>query len=189
MRTDETRGRSELVRSFDSLAWPTAAEAVLAPSRAPAAASGADVQAGSVESLVGGLESRLAAQPNDANGWALLAQSYAYTANAEAGERAIRRAVELGVDEQLLRERVAIARRSVHAGNGLFATTNGIELPLLNGATAAALAFSGPGSYSLDAALGLIGFWTPELAVAAIAIGILGAIGNLAVRRPAVVEA
>jgi cytochrome c-type biogenesis protein CcmH len=77
------------------------------------------VQAGSVESLVAGLEARLAAQPNDANGWALLAQSYAYTANEEAGERAIRRAVELGVDEQPLRERVALAKRSAHAGVSL----------------------------------------------------------------------
>ena len=113
----ESRGRSELVRSLDSLAWPTAVESVPAPVRTPAASSAPDVQAGSVESLVAGLEARLAAEPNDANGWALLAQSYAYTANEEAGERAIRRAVELGVDEQSLRERVALAKRSAHGGD------------------------------------------------------------------------
>lgn len=118
----QSRGRSELVRSLDSLAWPTAAESAPAPVRAPATSSGADVQAGSVESLVGRLEARLAAQPNDANGWALLAQSYAYTANEEAGERAIRRAVDLGVDEQSLRERVALAKRSAHAGDSVGAS-------------------------------------------------------------------
>jgi hypothetical protein len=67
-----------------------------------------------VESLVGGLEARLAAQPDDAEGWALLAQSYAYTANEEAVEQALRRAVELGFDEPSLRERVESAKRSAH---------------------------------------------------------------------------
>jgi cytochrome c-type biogenesis protein CcmH/NrfG len=114
---DAPRARSELVRSLDSLAYPVTAES--APPAAVTAPTTAGMQAGSVESLVVGLEARLAAQPNDANGWALLAQSYAYTANEEAGERAIRRAVELGFDEQSLRERVAAAKRSVHAGDGV----------------------------------------------------------------------
>jgi hypothetical protein len=113
---NDARGRSELVRSLDSLAWPTTAQPSQPAVRASNATSAAGMQAESVESLVGRLEARLAAQPNDANGWALLAQSYAYTANEEAGERAIRRAVELGVDEQSLRERVAGAKRSAHAG-------------------------------------------------------------------------
>jgi cytochrome c-type biogenesis protein CcmH len=64
-----------------------------------------------VESLVAGLEARLAAEPDDAEGWTLLAQSYAYTSNEEAVERAVRRAVELGVDETMLRDRVASAKR------------------------------------------------------------------------------
>jgi cytochrome c-type biogenesis protein CcmH/NrfG len=115
MDEQQPRVRSELVRSLDSLAYRTAAES--APLRAAPAPTATGVQAGSVESLVAGLEARLAAEPNDANGWALLAQSYAYTANEEAGERAIRRAVELGVDEQSLRERVALAKRSAH-GDG-----------------------------------------------------------------------
>jgi hypothetical protein len=106
------RGRSELVQSLDYLARPVPTEATPLGSAPPAPATG--VQAASVESLVGGLEARLAAQPNDGNGWALLAQSYAYTANEEAVERSIRRAVELGVDEQALRERIAGAQRSAH---------------------------------------------------------------------------
>jgi cytochrome c-type biogenesis protein CcmH len=63
-----------------------------------------------VQSLVAGLEARLAEQPDDAEGWVLLAQSYAYTSNEEAVERAVRRAVDLGVDEQMLRDRVASAK-------------------------------------------------------------------------------
>jgi hypothetical protein len=115
--TTGPQGHSELVRSMDSLAWPVVAQSPLVR---PAAAGAAipvtpGVQAAPVESLIIGLEARLAAQPDDANGWALLAQSYAYTANNEAGERALRRAVELGVDEQSLRERVQGAKRSVHA--------------------------------------------------------------------------
>ena len=48
-----------------------------------------------------------------------------------------------------------VAAVSVHLKNGLFAMSNGIELPLLYGAAAAALALTGPGQYSLDALLGL----------------------------------
>lgn len=114
---DKPQGPAEPERRLDSLVYPLAPEPV--PLRAASAPAAAGMQAGSVESLLAGLEARLAAQPNDANGWALLAQSYAYTANEEAGERAIRRAVELGVDEQALRERVALAKRSAHAGSSV----------------------------------------------------------------------
>jgi hypothetical protein len=113
------QGRSELVRSLDSVAWPVAIQSPLvAPTatRPAPAAAGNGGQVASVESLIGGLEARLAAQPNDANGWALLAQSYAYTADDAALERAVKRAVELGVDEQSLRERIADSKRGVHAG-------------------------------------------------------------------------
>jgi cytochrome c-type biogenesis protein CcmH len=112
------QGRSELVRSLDSVAWPVAPESPLvARAAAPAvAATRSSGQVASVESLIGGLEARLAANPNDPSGWALLAQSYAYTADDAALERAVKRAVELGVDEQSLREQIAGARRSVHPG-------------------------------------------------------------------------
>ena len=80
---------------------------------------------------------------------------------------------------------------SVHWQNGLFAMANGIELPLLYGAAAAALALTGPGAYSLDGLLGLSSLWTPALAWSALALGILGAVGNLALRQlsPRVVAA
>ena len=77
-----------------------------------------------------------------------------------------------------------VAAISVHWRNGLFSMSNGIELPLLYGAAAAALALSGPGSYSLDAVFGLSPLWTPGLAWSALGLGILGGIGNLALRQP-----
>src|SRR5436190_44732 len=51
---------------------------------------------------------------------------------------------------------MTVAALSVHWPNGLFATSNGIELPLLYAAGAAAVALTGPGQYSLDALLGLL---------------------------------
>src|SRR5262245_26532063 len=44
---------------------------------------------------------------------------------------------------------------SVHWGNGLFATTNGAEVPLLYATVAAGVALTGPGAYSVDALFGL----------------------------------
>jgi putative oxidoreductase len=72
---------------------------------------------------------------------------------------------------------------SVHAANGLFAASNGIEMPLLYGVGAAALALAGFGAYSLDALLGLSSLWTPAVSWGALAAGILGGLANLALRR------
>ena len=47
-----------------------------------------------------------------------------------------------------------IAAASVHASRGFFATAGGYEYPALLGLSAAALSLTGPGAYSLDAALG-----------------------------------
>jgi putative oxidoreductase len=81
-----------------------------------------------------------------------------------------------------------VAAITTHWGKGLFATSGGIEVPLLYGAVSVALALTGPGLYSLDAVIGLTS--TPTLGWIAIGIGILGAIANLAIRRnPAVATA
>ena len=77
-----------------------------------------------------------------------------------------------------------VAAGSVHWQHGLFAATNGIEVPLLYAAGAAALALTGPGAYSVDAAFGLTSFWTPALTVTALALGVIGGLANLALRRP-----
>ena len=76
-----------------------------------------------------------------------------------------------------------VAAVSVHWEHGLFAASNGIEVPLLYAAAAAALALTGPGQYSLDALLGLTSVWTPAIDWTALAIGIIGGAANLAIRR------
>lgn len=79
-----------------------------------------------------------------------------------------------------------VAAVSVHWKNGLFATGNGIELPLLYATGALALALTGPGRYSLDALTSLGSLWTPAFVGVAIAVGVVGGIANLVARRPAV---
>jgi putative oxidoreductase len=77
---------------------------------------------------------------------------------------------------------VMIVASSLHWKNGLFATANGIELPLLYGAAAVALAFTGYGTYSFDALFGLARVWTPDLIWTVVAVGVLGGVGNLVAR-------
>lgn len=79
-----------------------------------------------------------------------------------------------------------VAAITVHWGHGLFATSNGIEVPLLYASTAGAVAFTGPGSYSLDAVFGLASMWTATHAVIALGLAAVGAIANLAARQSAV---
>jgi putative oxidoreductase len=78
---------------------------------------------------------------------------------------------------------VMIVASSLHWNNGLFATANGVELPLLYGAAAVALALTGHGGNSLDTLFGIAGFWTPEVIWTALAIGAIGGVANLALRR------
>jgi putative oxidoreductase len=79
-----------------------------------------------------------------------------------------------------------VAAITVHWGRGLFAP-NGIELPLLYAAAAFALALTGFGQYSLDAWLGIAGRWPATTTWIVLIVGIVGAFGNLALRRrPAV---
>jgi putative oxidoreductase len=80
-----------------------------------------------------------------------------------------------------------VAVATVHWSHGLFAQNNGIELPLLNAAAAAAIALVGHGAYSLDAALGLT--WPAEVVWIALGLGILGGFANLATRKTAQTEA
>jgi cytochrome c-type biogenesis protein CcmH/NrfG len=101
-----------------SIAWPTGQQAARPVTPAATAAAGAPKEVAPVSSLVAGLEQRLAAQPNDANGWALLAQSYAFMGKPDAAEQAIQKAISLGVDEKTLRARVDGAARNPHPAIG-----------------------------------------------------------------------
>ena len=75
-----------------------------------------------------------------------------------------------------------VAAVTVHWGAGVIGEKS-MELPILYGAGAATLALTGPGRYSIDALLGLNTIWTPQIAWIALAIGILGGIVNLTLRR------
>jgi putative oxidoreductase len=93
------------------------------------------------------------------------------------------------VGPALLLSVMIVAAVSVHWKGGLFAGTNGIEVPLLYATGAVALAFTGPGLFSLDAVLGIDHPWTPALKVAALAVGAVGGTVNLLARRSSAVAA
>jgi putative oxidoreductase len=85
---------------------------------------------------------------------------------------------------------MVVAIATVHWGNGLLAP-NGIEHPLLYLTAALSLALIGPGTYSLDAVLGLAPWWTSQVTAIVLAAGVLSGFGSLAIRRhgPAVAHA
>ena len=109
---------SPAVAALPSIAWPSSDRPPAGSARtadsAPSSDAPTPTQAAPISSLVGGLEQRLAAQPNDVDGWALLAQSYAFMGDAAAANGAIKKAVALGMDEQTLRARVDSAMRGPH---------------------------------------------------------------------------
>jgi hypothetical protein len=61
---------------------------------------------------------------------------------------------------------------------------NGIELTLLYAVGALVFAFTGYGSLSLDALLGLPNTWPAPITLAVLGIGVAGGFANLALRRP-----
>ena len=76
-----------------------------------------------------------------------------------------------------------VAAVTVHWEHGLFAATNGIEVPLLYGTAAFGLALTGFGQYSLDAWLGIAGGWPTLVTWIALTLGIVGGFANVALRR------
>jgi putative oxidoreductase len=76
-----------------------------------------------------------------------------------------------------------VAAITVHWEHGLFATNNGIELPLLYGAAAFGLALTGFGQYSLDASLGITSRWPTSVTWIALIVGIIGGFANVGLRR------
>jgi putative oxidoreductase len=77
-----------------------------------------------------------------------------------------------------------VAMITVHWANGIFAMKNGIELTLLYAVGALVFAFTGYGSLSLDALLGLPNTWPAPITLAVLGIGVAGGFANLALRRP-----
>ena len=78
---------------------------------------------------------------------------------------------------------MVVATVSVHLSKGFFMSGGGVEYNLLIMAAVAALAFTGPGAYSLDAVEGLGTSGVLAGGVAVLAGLVLGA-GALAARRP-----
>jgi putative oxidoreductase len=76
-----------------------------------------------------------------------------------------------------------VAAITVHTRNGFFTSDNGVEMPLLYGVGALALAFIGPGPYSLDATLGLFALSTPRDATIAVVAALIIGLANVALRR------
>jgi putative oxidoreductase len=76
-----------------------------------------------------------------------------------------------------------VAIVSVHWGHGVFAATNGVELPLLYAVAALALAFTGPGTLSLDAVLRIADPWPAAATWGIVAAGLAGGLASLSARR------
>jgi putative oxidoreductase len=72
---------------------------------------------------------------------------------------------------------------SVHWQAGLWGQNGGYELPLVYSVVAGALAFTGPGDYALDNAVGLDSFAGVGWGVLAVAVGVLGAVVVIARAR------
>jgi putative oxidoreductase len=77
-----------------------------------------------------------------------------------------------------------VAALTVHWKNGYFAQANGVELTLMFAVGAVALAFTGFGDFSLDAVTGLTTYFSPAETIGALVLGVVGAVGNLAMRKP-----
>ena len=79
-----------------------------------------------------------------------------------------------------------VATFTVHLGKGLFTTTGGPELPIINMAVSVAVAIAGPGRYSLDSWLG-ISLPEPAAGLVLAALTLLG-VGVAFATRSAVAE-
>jgi putative oxidoreductase len=77
---------------------------------------------------------------------------------------------------------------SVHAKGGLWGQNGGFELPLVYSVAAVALAFTGPGRYSLDNVVGLDHFSGAGWGVLAAAIGLLSGVVVVSRARKALAE-
>lgn len=114
-------------------------------------------------------------------------QGRTFAAAASIGEIVSGLLIALGllgpVGPALMISIMIVAAVTVHWQHGLFATSNGIELPLIYSAAAFGLALTGPGMYSVDSALGIASVWTTTPTLIALATGVVGGLANLALRK------
>ena len=89
------------------------------------------------------------------------------------------------VGPALMLSGMIVAMITVHRKNPFFVSTNGIEHPLMFATVAVGVALTGPGRYSLDEVLGDFRLLTPAATWIVLAIGVIGALATLAMRRPA----
>lgn len=80
---------------------------------------------------------------------------------------------------------MVVAIFSVHLKNGFFASSNGYELNIMYITASIAVAFAPLGALSLDSALGLGVLHQASIVWIALALGALGGIANLALRKTA----
>jgi putative oxidoreductase len=111
----------------------------------------------------------------------------AFASAASVGEIVSGLLVALGllgpIGPALMISVMIVAAITVHWKNGVFATQNGIELPLLYATGALAMALAGFGPFSLDALLGITTIWTPRVVTLVLAIGVAGGMATLVIRR------
>jgi cytochrome c-type biogenesis protein CcmH len=88
---------------------PTSSQTLDVKSPSPAPAQ--NKQAASVENLLSQLEQRLEKQPDDMQGWLLLAKSYRYLQRDDEAETALNRAQALGYKGSLDTEQANLARK------------------------------------------------------------------------------
>lgn len=87
------------------------------------------------------------------------------------------------VGPMLVLATMLVAILTVHIKNGFFVTANGIEMPFVYAVVAVTVALAGYGAYALDAAFGITATSQPAVVWTLLALGVAGALGNLAIRR------
>jgi putative oxidoreductase len=80
---------------------------------------------------------------------------------------------------------MVVAIFTVHLKNGFFVQNSGFEYPLTVAIAAVAIALSGPGRYSVDAALGVTAAENSLITWILLLLGLVGGLLSLLVRRPA----
>ena len=81
---------------------------------------------------------------------------------------------------------MAMAAKTVHAGQPIWVTDGGAEFPVTNIAAATALMLGGPGKYSLDRALGLrVPTWISFLALVTVVLAVVYGPEDQAEQEPA----